>query len=131
MPQIQDVGFVLAKGQDTTVVVTFATAPAGLGTWAGFRLTLREVPSWPLSGAAAAAAKRGELNPDGWSAAAALTTATVVGSTVEITVPRATTLALRAGVNRYVADVWRVESGADWQIVPPTWVTVLPSVRDG
>jgi hypothetical protein len=134
MNQIADVGLELSRGQDTVLVVTLANPPAeGIADWTEFTCTLRECPDWPLSGADAAKAKRGDLDPSGWEESFSVTTATVADAdagVIEITIPRATLLTLSPGYNRYVIAAWRTDTGYYWQFVRPTWVSVLASVSD-
>jgi hypothetical protein len=104
-------------------------------SWLSLYLTLRLDPEYPRDTAALiAAARTGDIDLTGWTLAAQIagTITSGTGGVMSFVLPRATALSeLTVGRNRGVLDVHRVESGAEIQIVQPTWFSVLESVYDG
>lgn len=133
-PLIRDLNVRIARGQDLKFRVVMSPAQSIAG-WTDFGVTLREDPEYPRTAAAdVAAARSGDLDLSDWTVALESTDATVEDEAAGIfylTCPRADTLLLQPGTNRYAADVWRLDSGSYWQLVEPVWVSVLESVYDG
>lgn len=128
---IVDANVRVPRGQDTTLRVRFPSGTSFAG-WTLAQLTIREDPSYPRTTAAAKQeAAAGEIDVTGWTQAAALTSYTVNGVSLDFTLPRATALLLSVGKNRYVIDGFRKDSGTHWQFLAPTWVSVLESILDG
>ena len=128
MPQIRTSPAVeWPAGQQQLVTVAVTTLPAGrtLDDWDGFTLTVREDPDFPRT-----TAELGEnLDPagDGWAVAV---TADGTADADEDTVTFGLTVPAAPGPRRYALDVWGTGGTAGAvQLVPATWVTVLPSVR--
>ncbi|AMV28807.1 hypothetical protein VT84_30720 [Gemmata sp. SH-PL17] len=123
----------IPRGQDTTIRVK--TFPAtDISSWGAVLLTIRADPNYPRASLVdVTAARTGDLDTKSWSVALTSTAYTVVDAAkgiFDIAIPRAAALALEAGTQRYVLDVWRTDPGSEWQVVEPTWVSMLPSIRD-
>jgi hypothetical protein len=132
---IRDVGVRLSRANRN--VVTASMSPAeDITTWTDIRLSLRLDPYYPRdSFGEKAAAKTGEIDLSDWdlfqSTHYAGTITDAATGVITFIVPRADSLLLSMGRRRGVLDVLRIDSGAEIQIVAPTWFDVVESVYDG
>lgn len=115
--------FAWPSGEAKAVTIPL-TLPTGRTTadWDSFVATVYADPKWPRSGADLCA----DVDPkgDGWAVAA--TADGTAGGDAEVDV--ALTTPLPAGTRRYAVDVVGVGGAAGGQqLVPMTWLTVLPS----
>lgn len=120
----------LVVGQAQQLILDPITLPGSrtLADWAAFVLTFRTAPEWPLSRDDRVA------NPDpvalGWPVVLTVSGA-VDGTTVVFDMDETDSLNLVAGpIGRTAFDAWGTGGTAgDVQLVPPTWIEILPDLR--
>ena len=115
-----------AGGQDITLRLSPLTLPAGrtLDDFSTFALTIRADPAYPRSGSSAVAARTADPLGDGWPVAVS-----AVGQVVAGVVTFSFVTPSLAGRSRFALDVWgELDGGGEIQLVPTTWLTILPRV---